>query len=73
MIRTVSVQEQAQAQIHAATYGAIEGAHCHFEDGVLLLHGRVRNFYSKQLAQEAVGRIPEVVDIVNHIEVISTR
>lgn len=69
VIRTVSVQDKAEARIRAATYGAIEGADCEFADGVLFLRGRVRNFYSKQLAQEAVGRMPGVVDIVNQIEV----
>ena len=69
MIRTLTVQEKAEARIRAATYGAIQGADCKFSDGVLFLRGRVRSFYSKQLAQEAVGRLPGVVDIVNQIEV----
>ena len=70
MIRTVSVQEKAETRIRAATYGAIEQANCEVLDGVLILRGRVRNFYSKQLAQEAVGKLPGVTDIVNQIEVV---
>ncbi len=69
VIRTLSVQDKAEARIHAATYGAVRDADCKFSDGVLFLHGRVRSFYSKQMAQEAVGRLPGVIDIVNQIEV----
>jgi osmotically-inducible protein OsmY len=65
------LQEKAEARIRAATYGAIAGADCEFSEGVLFLRGQVRSFYSKQLAQEAVGRLPGVVDVVNQIEVLS--
>lgn len=71
MIRTLSVQDKAEAQIQAATYGAIREADCEFSEGVLVLRGRVRSFYSKQLAQVAAGRLPGVVDIVNQIEVVA--
>lgn len=71
MIRTSSLREKAEARIRAATYGAVKGADCEFAEGVLFLRGKVRNFYSKQLAQEAVGRLPGVDGIVNQIEVIS--
>jgi osmotically-inducible protein OsmY len=71
VIRTLSLRDKAEARIRAATYGAIKGADCEFSEGVLFLRGKVRNFYSKQLAQEAVGRLPGVVNIVNQIEVLS--
>ncbi len=70
MIRTLSLRDKAEARIRAATYGAVRGADCEFSEGVLVLRGTVRNFYSKQLAQEAVGRLPGVMDIVNQIEVV---
>jgi BON domain-containing protein len=72
VIRTVSVQDKAEARILAATYGAVQGADCVLSDGVLFLRGRVRTFYSKQLAQEAIGQLPGVVDIVNQIEVVTS-
>ncbi len=71
MIRTVLSEENVEDRIRAATYGDIREADCRLSDGVLLLRGRVPNFYTKQLAQEAAGRLPGVVDVINHIEVVS--
>lgn len=65
-----SVRDEAAARIQAATYGAVRGADCEFADGVLFLRGRVPSFYCKQLAQEAVGRLPGVLDVVNQIDVV---
>lgn len=45
---------------------------CEFENGVLVLRGRVSTFYYKQLAQESVSGISGVVEVVNHIEVITS-
>lgn len=41
------------------------------ENGVLRLHGRLPSYYLKQLAQETVSRIPEVVELVNDTEVVA--
>ena len=45
---------------------------CEYENGVLVLHGRVSSFYYKQLAQEAVGGLPGVTEVINQIEVRTT-
>ncbi|MGI6415572.1 MAG: BON domain-containing protein [Thermoguttaceae bacterium] len=42
---------------------------CECAGDVLYLQGRVPSFYFKQLAQEAVGRLPGVGRVVNQIEV----
>jgi osmotically-inducible protein OsmY len=36
-----------------------------------VLEGRLSSFYQKQLAQEIVGHIEGVVQVVNQIEVVS--
>lgn len=41
------------------------------ENGVLRLHGRLASYYLKQLAQETVSGIPEVVELVNDTEVVA--
>ena len=43
---------------------------CDFQNGVLLLRGRLRSFHHKQLAQETVRQLAGVGQIVNAIEVI---
>ena len=37
---------------------------------MLILHGRLSSFYSKQLAQETVSGVEEVVQVVNGTEVV---
>jgi osmotically-inducible protein OsmY len=41
-----------------------------FKEGLLFLRGRLASFYQKQLAQEAVSRLEEVDQVINHIEVV---
>ena len=43
---------------------------CEYDDGMLILHGRLSSFYSKQLAQETVSGVEEVVQVVNGTEVV---
>ena len=37
-----------------------------------MLEGRLSSFFQKQLAQEIVANIEGVVQVVNHIEVVSS-
>jgi osmotically-inducible protein OsmY len=64
------VVEIAQGRLRNSPYMAIRTVSCDFENGVLLLRGRLRSFHYKQLAQEAVRRLAGVEQIVNAIEVI---
>lgn len=43
-----------------------------FEDGTLVLRGRVTSFYQKQMAQTAARRLPGVERIINELEVERT-
>ena len=42
---------------------------CEYDQGILLLRGRLATYYQKQVAQEAVRGLDGVVQIVNNIEV----
>jgi hypothetical protein len=47
------------------------GVSCEYDAGVLVLRGRSRSYYEKQVAQEAVKRVDGVTRVVNEIEVIA--
>jgi osmotically-inducible protein OsmY len=42
---------------------------CQEESGIVVLHGTVRSFFEKQMAQEALKRLEGVEKIVNELEV----
>jgi osmotically-inducible protein OsmY len=44
---------------------------CDWEDGVLVLYGRVSSYYQKQRAQEAVKKMDGVAEVDNRIRVDS--
>jgi osmotically-inducible protein OsmY len=44
---------------------------CEYDKGVLVLRGRSRSFYEKQIAQESVKGIAGVDRVVNEIEVVA--
>ncbi len=61
----------AHKRLKSTCYPGIRQLICECDDqGVLYLRGRVASYYQKQLAQEAVSRLPGVVEIVNQAEVI---
>jgi osmotically-inducible protein OsmY len=66
----VGVAEIARGRLCNSPYMAIRTVSCDFENGVLLLRGRLRTFHHKQLAQETVRRLAGVGQIVNAIEVL---
>lgn len=67
----VDVEEAARVRLQHSPYRAIRRISCEFDDGVLVLQGRVATFHYKQLAQVAVAEIEGVVTILNNIEVES--
>ena len=42
---------------------------CQEESGIVVLHGRVRSFFQKQMAQEALKRLDGVEQVINELEV----
>ena len=61
----------ARKRLKNTCYPSIRSLNCECDDkGVLYLRGRLSSYYQKQLAQEAVARLPGVVEIVNQAEVV---
>ena len=42
---------------------------CQEESGIVVLHGKVRSFFEKQMAQEALKRLEGVERVINELEV----
>lgn len=59
----------AKARLQASQYSSIRKIFCMFDEGMLVLRGRLPTFFHKQLAQTAVADIQGVTQIVNQIEV----
>ena len=65
------VARAAKARLRATPYPSIQRVSCECDDrGVLFLRGRLGSFYLKQLAQEAVIRLPGVTRVVNGSELL---
>lgn len=62
----------AEARFRKSSHRAIRSISCKFDQGVLVLDGRLRTFFQKQLAQEIAANIEGVVQVVNRIEVVGT-
>jgi osmotically-inducible protein OsmY len=71
---SMSCLDDVETRIHdrLAAHGhpALRRLSWEIRRGVLVLHGRVPNFYLKQVAQEAVADLDEVRQVINRIEVI---
>lgn len=68
-LRFPKVAEAANECLRNSPYRALRGISCECEQGVVFLRGRLPSFYHKQLAQEAVGRVPGVSQVINEIHV----
>jgi osmotically-inducible protein OsmY len=66
------VMEAAKCRLQERLDTDARKVSCEYENGVLVLHGRVSSFYYKQLAQEAVAGLPSVVEVINQIEVVAS-
>jgi osmotically-inducible protein OsmY len=64
-----SVAGQAEAGLQASPYSSIRKIVCIYDEGILVLRGRVPTFYHKQTAQIVVAGIEGIKQIVNQIEV----
>ncbi|NLY03005.1 MAG: BON domain-containing protein [Rhodopirellula sp.] len=53
-----------------ASYPALRSVTCQYDDGALILQGRVVSYYQKQLAQETVRKLDAIQQIINKIEVV---
>lgn len=63
------VERRAQDRLADQPYAKLREVSCCYDNGVLTLVGRLPSFYLKQLAQEAVGGLDGIRQVVNRIEV----
>lgn len=68
--RSLEIADIAEARLSASSHPALRNVFCKFDDGVLVLRGRLNSFFHTQLAQEAVRTIKGVERVVNKIEVL---
>ncbi len=66
---TIDVENQAQSALSASPIFALRDLHVRRDGDRLLLHGRVRSFYHKQLAQEVVRAVARDLQVINSIDV----
>lgn len=63
------VIDLAKRSLQKSLYTAIRNVSCDYDQGVLLLRGRLPSYHEKQMAQEAVRGLEGVVQVVNQIDV----
>ncbi len=66
----VDVAATARQRMLGSPYRAVHDVECEYDEGIMTLRGRVSSYFLKQMAQEAVGKLPGVEEIANHIEVL---
>src|SRR5271165_3871200 len=64
-----SVEEWAVERLRTSPYSALRNLSCQYQDGSLLLRGKLASFYLKQLAQAIVAQVAGIERIENCIEV----
>ena len=68
--RTVSnVGGLVEKQLRESAYLDLRFVSCQFCDGVVTLSGRVPSYYLKQVAQTVVGKLDQVDQVVNNLDV----
>ncbi len=60
----------AEARLRASSHRALRKISCKFDQGVLVLQGRLSTYFLTQSAQEIVADIEGVEQVVNQIEVV---
>jgi len=64
-----SVEEWAVKRLRTSPYSALKNLSCQYQDGSLVLRGKLASFYLKQLAQVIVAQVAGIERIENCIEV----
>ena len=65
-----NVTEAARVLLQRSPYVPLRSIRCEICEGALVLRGQVGSFYVKQLAQETVRTVANVIAIINSVEVI---
>ena len=65
------IQALAEWGLRRSRYPALRPVSCDYQDGVLVLRGRLPSYYLKQMAQEVVGhQVQGVSRLDNQIQVV---
>ncbi len=67
-----SIRSQTERRLRESSELFNCGITCEFHEGVLILRGRVRRYYHKQIAQTIAGGVDGVGQVINHIEVVDS-
>jgi osmotically-inducible protein OsmY len=70
-VTSFEIAEIAEARLSASSHPALRKVFCKYDDGILVLRGRLTSFFHTQLAQETVAKIEGVERVVNQIEVVN--
>lgn len=62
-------RDLARRRLGASPYPELRRISCEHRRGAIILEGRVRSYYMKQVAQTLIGNVPGVGTIVNCLEV----
>jgi hypothetical protein len=62
----------AEALLRGNPYLALRSVSCDCRGGVLVLRGCLPSYYLKQVAQEAVARLPGVQAVDNQIQIVTS-
>ncbi len=68
-VDAATIAELAIKRLRESPYKAMQRVSCEFDDGVLILRGRLFSFHEKQVAQEVVAGVSGVTQVVNTIQV----
>ncbi len=66
---TCEIAGIANEMMRRSPYASLRQVTCRFQEGVLILSGQVPSFYMKQMAQESVRNLSQVVQIDNRLVV----
>jgi osmotically-inducible protein OsmY len=69
-VMSFEIAAVAASRLSASSHPALRKILCNYDEGVLVLRGRLNSFFHMQMAQEIVARIEGVERVVNQIEVV---
>ena len=68
-IRNGELLRRVDTAIKSSPHLSGHQAFCQEESGVIVLHGQVKTFFEKQMAQETLKHVDGVEKVINELEV----
>jgi len=66
----ICLEDRVQNAIDHNPYLTRRQLRCEASEGHVVIHGKVRSFFQKQMAQESVRKVDGIVTIENCLEVV---